>query len=427
MLQNKMKSDTHHSGLRNIHYGWVIVFACFAITFAGLGLVNSMSGVLLKPICDSLGFSRGDFTFHRTILILTSAVLMPVYGRIYDRIGVKKVLTVSSIALALFTFAYSFASQIWHFYLIALLNGIFVSGPGFMTAGYLINKWFDDKRGFAIGIAYAGAGIGAALFIPIVGQMAERRDWMFVYRFIGIAVLVVLLPIVLFLIKERPQDIALMPYKDKKNTQRSETFEGEKTSLLFNQAVKTPVFWMLLLAFFLLSIMAGGPNFNVVPYLTDIGYTAVFASIVMSALMLMHMLGNITLGGFFDRFGMLKGSIFLSLCCLVFPIFALNSSLPVLIWVFVLFYGPASAGWTVPAALFATVYFGKKSFAAIFSVINMVGMIGTALSGPSMAVIYDMTGSYFWAWIMLLGFGAIIAVCLIGSHFLNRKTAVEGI
>jgi len=406
---------------QKVFYGWYIVLAGFIITFAAMGVVNSMSGPLLVPICDDLGFSRGEFTFHRTIFFLTGAAFMPLFGRLYKQVGVKKVLLVSSIFVAIFTFAYSFSTNIWHFYLIAFFNGVFVSGPGFMTVGYLINNWFADRRGFATGIAFAGAGFGTAAFIPIASYITEVFDWRVVYRFSGIVILTILLPTIIFLIKDHPQDKGLAPYTDKLKTDKPEATETLSIDVLFKQAIKKPIFWLLLFAFFLLSIMAGGPNFNAVPYLTDIGYSAAFAAVIMSALMLAHTLGNMTLGGFFDRFGMLIGSVFLGICCIVFPILALNASNPVFVWVMPLFYGPASSGFSVPVALFVTTYFGRKDFAAIFAVFNMAGQTGTALSGPSMAVIYDITGSYFWGWIMLLGFGIIITVCLISSHYINRR------
>jgi len=375
---------------KKFFYGWYIVLAGFIVTFAGLGVVNSMSGPLLVPICDDLGFTRGEFTFHRTIFFLSGALLMPLYGRLYDRMGVKKVLLASSVAIAIITFLYSFSTNIWHFYLIALANGVFIAGPGFMTVGYLINTWFSDSRGFATGIAFAGSGIGTASFIPIATQLAEHTDWRTVYRFSGIVILVILVPTILLLIKDKPQDMGLEPYKGKSKTSKKTEIMGAEID--FKHAIRKPTFWMILLSFFFLSIMAGGPNFNAVPYLTDIGYTAAFAGMIMSLLMLAHTLGNMTLGGVFDRFGMLAGSLFLGLCCIVFPILALNAAYPIFVWILPLFYGPASSGF-VPVALFVTAYFGRNSFAAIFAVFNMAAQIGTALSGPAMAVIYDLTGS----------------------------------
>jgi len=403
-------------------YAWLIVLAGFLITFSGMGVVNSMSGVLIKPICESLGFARGTFTFHRTVMTLVGAFLLPVYVKVYNRIGIKKAMIACSISIAAVTFAYSFATEIWHFYLIALLNGVFINGPSFLTVGILINNWFEDKRGMATGIAYAGSGIGSAVLIPLVAQIAESMNWQAVYRFAGAAILLILLPVVLFLVKDQPQDMGLKPYRKYSATGiHANDADAGGTGVVFSQAVKTPMFWMLILSFFLLSIMAGGPNINTVPYLTDIGYSTAFASFIMSLLMLTHMTGNVALGGFFDRFGMLKGSLLLSLCCIIFPILAINAKNSAFIWIYTLFYGVASAGFATPATVFVSTYFGKKDFAAIFSVFTIATQVGTALAGPSMSFIYDITGSYFWGWIMLLGFGLIILLCLTGAFLLSRK------
>lgn len=405
-----------------IFYGWFIAAAGFIIAFAGIGVVNSMSGVLLVPITEDLNFARGEFTLHRTIMMLAGALVTPFYGKLYQRFGVKVLLLISSISVGVITFAYSLSTNIWHFYLLALLNGAFINGPGFLTIGYLINNWFEDKRGVVIGVAYAGAGFGAASLIPVSNWIMEQFDWRIAYRFSGVLVMAILIPTILFLIKDKPEDKGLKPYVSKEKADVKKKTQPVGADILFSKALKSPVFWMLFLAFFLLSIMAGGPNFNLVPYLTDIGYTAAFAAIVMSVVMLAHTLGNISLGGFFDRFGMLVGSVFLGICCIIFPILALNAEIPAFIWLFALFYGPASAGFAVPVAIFVTTYFGRKDFAIIFSVLNMAGMLGTAISGPSMAVIFDSTGHYFWGWIMLLGFGVVITLCLLSAYLINRRT-----
>jgi len=401
-------------------YGWVIVFVGFIITFIGLGSIGPVAGVLIVPICEELGFSRAEFTFHRTIFTLVGALLLPLYGKLFHRIGIKKVLIISTVSIAVLTFSYSFATNIWHFYLIAFLNGLFVSGPNLMTVGYLINNWFQDKRGLATGITFAGGGAGGAFFIPIVARIVEFYGWRMAYRFTGIVLIAVLLPIIILLLKDRPEDMGLEPYTDKNKTDKKKNEIVSKNELCLNQAIKTPTFWMLLLAFFLLTILGGGAHTNTVPYLIDIGFYAIFAATVLSTLSLMHTVGNLALGSIFDRFGVLIGGIFLGLCCIVFPIMALNAGVPGFVWLFALFFGPASAGF-VPITFFVIAYFGRKDFAIIYSIFNMAGQVSLAVSGPSMALVYDLTGSYHWAWIMLMVFGVVIMACFVGSHFINRR------
>lgn len=393
------------------------------ITLTGLGAVNSTNGVLVKPICDSLGFLRGEFTLHRTIITLVGAGMLPFFGKICKQIGVKNMLIVSAVATGLITFSYSFATQLWHFYIIALFNGIFMVGPSFLTVGILISNWFDDKKGVATGLAYSGAGFGAALLVPIVGQIEVNYSWQTVYRFIGILILIVLVPTVVFLVKEKPQDMGLLPYRaiSKKDENNKEEFQHR--GIVLQQAVGTPMFWILMLAFFLLSIVAGAPNIHTVAFLSDAGYTTAFAALILSLMMIMHMLGNIFLGGFFDRFGMLIGSLFLGICCIVFQILIVNAEASANVYLFTLIYGVASSGFTVPATFFISKCFGSKDFSSIFSMITISTTAGTALAGPAMGLVYDVSGNYFGGWMMMLIFGIIITLCLLVTYFIYRKRA----
>lgn len=225
--------------------------ASIIVLAAGIGIFSSTSSVFIKPICDSLGLSRGEYTLHRTILTLVGALFVPFYGRIAKKVGVKKVLFISAIALGAITFSYSFATRLWHFYAIAFLNGVFTTGISFMIIGSLINAWFDDKKGFATGLAYCGSGLGAAIATPIAGTLIEQIGWRLTYRIMGIAGILVLIPTILFLIKETPESIGLSPYKEKKKAHNatSPTMLRPNGGYTFTDARKTPTFWLMLIGF----------------------------------------------------------------------------------------------------------------------------------------------------------------------------------
>ncbi len=401
-------------------YGWVIVLASILISAAGIGLVNTTNSVLLKPVCEELGFSRAEFTMHKTIIILVGAFLLPVYGKIIRKTGVKRVLLVSAVFLPLITFTYSFATELWHFYLIAVLNGVFFNGINFMTIGILISNWFEDKRGFATGLAYSGSGLGAAVLLPLVGYIAENHSWQWVYRFIGIVVIAVLIPIILLLVKEKPESMGLTAYKSKKDETETATLRQE-TGITLREATRTPRFWLVMVAFFLLSFMASGPNAHTIPYLTDIGYSTAFATSVMSFIMIMLTAGKIGIGFLYDKMGTLLGGVFISLCCVVFPVCAVFALAPGGVWIYAVFYGIASAGFSVPVTVMIEKYFGSRDFATIFSFCTMVTTLSAAIAAPIMGAVYDTIGSYIPAWIMLAIFGGIITVCMVAADISNRK------
>lgn len=390
----------------------------------GLGAVNSTNGILVKPICDSLGFSRGEFTFHRAVITLVGAAALPFYNRICQKIGIKRLLLISGVSVALLTAAYAMAEKLWQFYLIAFINGLFVNGPSFLTVGILINNWFIDKKGLATGLAFCGAGFGGAVLIPVVGKIEEVFSWQMAYLLIGAAILITLLPATLFLVKESPEEIGVLPYRQKMDGDVvQEASDGGRTKgMSLRQAALAPSFWLVIVAFFLLSIIAGAPNIHTAAYLTDYGYSTAFSSAVLSLMMAMHMMGNSLLGGYFDRFGILSGTVLLGCCCLAFPVIILaGSGSEPLLYLFTIIYGVASSGFCVTAPVFITNFFGDRDFSAILSMVTLSTTIGSAAAGPLMGAVYDASGSYKGAWVMLLVFGAVVTFFLLGAYLLRGK------
>ncbi len=65
--------------------------------------------------------------------------------------------------------------------MLAFINGIFFNAVSFMVIGILVSYWFEDKRGFAIGLAYSGSGLGGAIMVPVVSRVIELVNWRFAY------------------------------------------------------------------------------------------------------------------------------------------------------------------------------------------------------------------------------------------------------
>jgi len=389
-----------------------------------MGIYVSTNSIFVKPVCDDLGFSRGQFTLYRTIITLVSTPLMPIYGRKIRSIGLKKLILISAIGCGLISISYSFSTQLWHFYVLAAFNGILVNGTSFMVIGTLVSGWFHDKKGFATGLAYCGSGLGAAIMVPLLGQVIEHTDWRWGYRTIGIVGMAILVPTVLLLVKESPERMGLEPYRSDKGGQASaaaQTGQDASIGLTMKEALKSPVFWLLAIAFFCISMCAASTNTHTAPYLSDLGYSTGFAASVVSLFMLVLTVGKIVLGYIFDRLGALWGSLFVGICCIGFPILALLAHIPAMPWIYAIVVGMASCGFSVPVNVLITNYFGNKDFTAIFSIFSMVTMAGAAISLPVIGVIYDVTGSYHWAWIMLLITGCIVALCLVAANIMGRK------
>ena len=97
------------------------------------------------------------------------------------------------------------------FFLIAGLAGGFSNAIAAFT---LLSKWFIRKWGTALGITTAGASIGSMVIQPLVGIIAQNFGWRATYLFAGLLVLVLNVPLILFVLRDSPESMGLLPDGD---------------------------------------------------------------------------------------------------------------------------------------------------------------------------------------------------------------------
>ena len=409
---------------KKVFYGWIVVLCSVILLAFAVGMLNSSSSMFVKPVCETLGFSRAQFTFYRSIVVLVSSLTMPLFGKIIQRVGVKKVLATGALMLGFVAVGYSLSTNLWQFYLFAFVNGLFYNCIYFLSIGVLISSLFKGKKGLAMGLAYSGSGLGGAVLIPLTGYMIELAGWRWAYRFMGISIIVILLPIIIIFIKNVPADMGLEPLAPDKSEQRYSPIVD--VSYSFREAIRSLKFWLLVTAFFFLNFFATGINAHNAPFLSDLGYVTTFVASVISLYMISLTIGKIVLGSVYDRFGAMVGNLVISVFCLGFPIFAYLSFIPAMSWIYAVFLGMASAGVSVPVAILVIRYFGEKDFPPIFSFLMMVSSVSPFFSIPAMGAVYDFTGSYRPAWFVYFFCSIIITCCLIGVEMLHRKRQVTG-
>src|SRR3954453_9991806 len=194
-------------------YGWVIVAVTF-VTMAIGGNARTAFSLLFPPIIDEFGWERGVTAGAFSFGFLVSGALSPMIGRMMDRAGPRAEMELGVALMSGGLLLAPLATQPWHLY---LTIGVLVGG-GSVCLGYsgqalFLPNWFLRRRGLAIGLAFAGVGIGSVTVLPWVQAMVERTGWRTACTAVGLVVLVVLVPINL-LLRKRPQDMGLLPDGD---------------------------------------------------------------------------------------------------------------------------------------------------------------------------------------------------------------------
>jgi MFS family permease len=160
---------------RQTHNRWIVVAGAVLIQLC-LGAIYAWS-VFTKPLTLPLdkggayGFSATQTQWIFSAGLAVFAAVMVYAGRLQARIGPKSVATAGGIVLGAGYilggfFGDSFLAQ---FLCIGVIGGAGI-GLGYVVPIAVGVKWFPDKKGLITGLAVAGFGFGALLWVKLGGS-----------------------------------------------------------------------------------------------------------------------------------------------------------------------------------------------------------------------------------------------------------------
>src|SRR5258708_6720616 len=192
-------------------YGWIIVVVTFVTMAIGVNARTAFS-LFFPPIIDEFGWERGVTAGAFSFGFVVSGIVSPLIGRTMDRYGPRAVMEIVVALMCGWLLLAPLTTQPCHLYLtIGVLVGAGSVGLGYSGQSLFLPNWFIRRRGLAMGLAFAGVGIGSVTLLPWVQLMIEQTGWRTACTPMGILFLVVPAPIHLFLPKP-PQDLGPLPH-----------------------------------------------------------------------------------------------------------------------------------------------------------------------------------------------------------------------
>ena len=290
-------------------YGWMIV----AVTFITMGIgVNARTSFSLffAPIVDEFGWERGITAGAFSFGFLVSAILSPLMGRLMDRTGPRTVMELGVVLMAAGLLLAPLTTQPWHLYAtIGCLVGAGSICLGYSGQSLFLPNWFVKKRGLAVGLAFAGVGVGSIILLPWVQFLIDKGGWRSACWTLGILVLVVLLPLNL-LLRKRPEDVGELPDGEAAPTAASVPPPSNivdpawaATDWTLGRALRTPRFWWISVGYFCGLYIWYAVQVHQTKYLVEIGFTSTSAAWALGMVSLIGIPGQIALGYLSDRIG----------------------------------------------------------------------------------------------------------------------------
>jgi MFS family permease len=402
-------------------YGWVVVAVTFVTMAIGVNARTAFS-LFFPPILSEFGWERGVTAGAFSFGFVVSGCVSPLIGRLMDRAGPRAVMELGVALMAGGLLLAPLTREPWHLY---VTIGVMV-GAGSVCLGYsgqsqFLPNWFIRRRGMAMGIAFAGVGIGSVTLLPWVQHVIEQSGWRVACTAIGLVLLIVLAPINLLLHK-RPEDIGLLPDGDAAPSVSSVKPVSNildpvwaSTNWTLGRALRTARFWWIACGFFCGLYVWYAVQVHQTKFLLDIGFSPNVAVWALGVVSLLGIPGQIWLGHLSDRIG--REAIW-AISCAGFAIcFAALIALkyqPSLLLIYVMVVAQGMLGYGLTSVMGAVVLeiFQGPQFGSIFGCIMLAGLAGGAAGPWVTGVLHDMTQDYTIAFAIGIAVSALSAVAI---------------
>jgi MFS family permease len=384
------------------NYGWVVVGAGALMIFVTYGLTYSYS-VFFKPLADFFQWDRASVSLIYSLAVIIRGAAAIGTGWLADKYGARKTMVFCGLMMGAGYLLSSQVSALWQFFLTyAVVEAIGVSGI-FGIGSAIASRWFTKNRGLALGIVASGSGLGTLLIVPITEKLVDAFQWSQTFIIVGIAAGILMVGGALFL-REPPQA-----------TQT--TAKQEKPSATVGRALKDIRFWLVMICFALFLFATQMVLVHVVNYATDVGIEPLVAATFVSVIGAVSIIGRLSTGIVAEKIGLYKSLVIICICLGVSFVLLLFTRSAWSFYIFAVLFGIAYGGEVTQIPLVIVRFFGTRVMATLMGVLLFVTGFGGA-AGPWIAgKLYDVTGSYNWAFVI----GIIAsALCIVTVWLLKR-------
>ena len=411
---------------RRLHPAWIVLAALTLAMLAASGL-RATFGIYIKPMEAEFGWTRGALSGAAAISLLLLGAAGPFVGRLADRWGPRRVIVLALVLLAAGTLGSAFVQRLWHVYLTAgLLMAVGAGGVALTTGTSVIARWFESRRGLAIGIAAGGMSAGQLIIIPLATTLTFAFGWRTSYLWLGLGLLALVLPLAAWLIRNNPEDRGLRPYgatgPTRTASQAAAAQAAGRVSVV--DAAQTVPFWLLMATFFVCGYTSNGMVLtHFMPHALEHNFTAFQASAALGVMGAMNVVGTMASGWICDRFGRrvpLATYYFLRGASLLFLLYVW--SVPSLhLWAAV--FGLNYISTVPPTTTLTANIYGRYSVGELSGWIFFSHQVGAALGAALAGWIFEWTASYAPAFVSaaLMGFLAAGLALLIREEPISAR------
>lgn len=385
----------------------LVLVSAFVVLLFNSGARFSI-GLLLPSMVAELSWSRSTLSLTVTVFMIVSAAALPYVGRLVDRFGARRVLSVSLVISAVGIAAMGLIrSPTEALILYGVVFALGSAGTSITPIGVLLRRWYPARMGMANSIAISGMGLGQLVVISGLSVQLEVIGWRGAFLAVGAAIIVFALPLVLLAGRKQP------PEEPDTEPAGMSTTDARASTLRDTLALRST--WLLLAVYAICGFQDFLIATHIVAFAVDEGIDHTLAGNMLAFMGLAGLLGVLATGALNDRYGPVLPTL---LCFIlrtgIFAVLLFDRSTPAIVLA-ALLYG--TTFWiTAPmVVIFARGLASVALLGTVSGIITMVHHASGGLGAWFAARIFDSTGNYdsaFAAMLILSVAAALLALPL---------------
>ena len=395
--------------INNRLYPWAVVVATVLLIFFAQGTLFILS-VLLKPITLDMNWTREIPSLAYFFSFFGAGVGALYFGQLSERIGMAWVALFGAASIAAGVFMTGLATEPWHLWLsYGLFIGLLGNACMFTPLIANVSRWFDRRRGIALGLATCGQSLGGTVWPPLATWINAEVGWRDTFQYYAVGCFAVMSLLALVLRRRPPTPVP---------TARSAGTGADGKILGLPPGQMTG---LLSLAIVCCCIPMSIPLVHLPAHGSDLGFTARAAAGLLSVTLFASLFSRILGGALADRIGGLR-TLFIgsTIQCVMLTAIALTHDLWSLYAICVV-YGLGYGGIIAMYAYIVREYFPLPGLARRMAVIYLFGTSGMAAGGWVGGRVFDAAGSYEAAFLTGVGFNLLNLVIIGGLIHRTRR------
>ncbi len=392
--------------------GWLVLAGCFLSAMLVIGGSIYIYQLLVIPVTEEFGITRGEASNGFIAMLIGIAFWSPILGRLYDRFSVKWLMPAGGIAYALgFVTISQTASPVIVLIAIALCLGPAMVLAGGLAANTITTRWFERRRGRALGIASVASSAGGFVMVPAVATLIENFGWRDALFVMGVTVGIIIILTGFLVARDRPADNQLKEFGEQTGQSETQDMSGHQWSFL--NLLTNRNFWLVTLGIGLLLASDQAILTAQYPFMVDIGFSAAQAASVVTAMTGSAIVGKLIVGYLAERLDIRWLYVLVALFhALLLGVFLVQPSYMAML-IFASIFGAAVGGIYPVWSVLCSQVFGARSFGIAFGATALFTQVMAMFFVGFINNSFDQYGSYSTAFSVFLGAVAIGVVAIV--------------